>query len=60
LERGTLSREALGDPVVDFYAHTARLKIQSFNDAVSDWERSRYFERITMRVLPCRTRREEI
>jgi glutamine synthetase len=46
LERSVLARQALGDAVVDFYAHTARLEIQSFNDAVTDWERARYFERI--------------
>jgi glutamine synthetase len=46
LDHSALARRALGEPVVDFYTHTARLEIQSFNDAVTDWERSRYFERI--------------
>jgi glutamine synthetase len=41
-----LARSAFGDAVVDFYAHTARLEAQAFNDAVTDWERARYFERI--------------
>jgi glutamine synthetase len=45
-ERSAMARQALGDPVVDFYAHTARLEVQAFNDAVTDWERARYFERI--------------
>ena len=38
--------KAFGDAVVDFYVHTARLEAQAFNDAVTDWERVRYFERI--------------
>jgi glutamine synthetase len=46
LEGSKMSRRAFGDEVVDFYAHTARLEVQAFNDAVTDWERGRYFERI--------------
>jgi len=41
-----LARKSLGDAVVDFYVHTAQLEAQAFNDAVTDWERARYFERI--------------
>jgi glutamine synthetase len=41
-----LARVAFGDDVVDFYVRHARLEQQSFNDAVTDWERQRYFERI--------------
>lgn len=41
-----LARRAFGDPVVDFYGHTGRLEVQAFDDAVTDWERARYFERI--------------
>lgn len=41
-----VARSAFGDAVVDFYTHTARLEAQAFNDAVTDWERARYFERI--------------
>ncbi|MBI3853152.1 MAG: hypothetical protein HY298_23115 [Verrucomicrobia bacterium] len=41
-----LARAALGNDVVDFCVHTARLEAQAFNDAVTDWERIRYFERI--------------
>jgi glutamine synthetase len=37
---------ALGDHVIDFYVHTARLEVQAFNAEVTDWERARYFERI--------------
>lgn len=46
LDQSQLARRALGDAVVDFYVHTARLEIQAFNDAVTDWERHRYFERL--------------
>ena len=46
LDRSRVARAALGDEVVDFYVHTARLEAQAFNDAVTDWERIRYFERI--------------
>ena len=46
LEQSKLARRVFGEPVVQFYAHTARLEAQAFNDAVTDWERARYFERI--------------
>jgi glutamine synthetase len=46
LDASKLARKAFGEAVVDFYVHTARLEAQAFNDAVTDWERSRYFERI--------------
>lgn len=46
LDRSKLARRALGDDVVDFYAHTARLEVQAFGNVVTDWERQRYFERI--------------
>ncbi len=46
LEDSKLARAALGGAVVDFYVHTARLEVQAFDNAVTDWERSRYFERI--------------
>ena len=46
LEKSALAREAFGDSVTDFYVHTARCEIQAFNDAVTDWERIRYFEQI--------------
>jgi glutamine synthetase len=46
LSKSRLARKAFGDAVVDFYVHTARSEVQAFNDAVTDWERVRYFERI--------------
>ena len=39
-------RGALGDDVVDHYAHFYRSEQASFDAAVTDWERRRYFERI--------------
>ena len=44
--RSTLARTALGDPVVDFYTHHARLEVEAFGNAVTDWEKRRYFEQI--------------
>ncbi len=46
LEKSKLARTALGDDVVDFYVHTARLEVSAFDNTVTDWERARYFERI--------------
>jgi glutamine synthetase len=46
LHRSKLARSAFGDSVVEFYVHHARLEIEAFNNAVTDWEKSRYFERI--------------
>jgi glutamine synthetase len=41
-----LARSMFGDGVVDFYVHHARLEVDAFNNAVTDWEKKRYFERI--------------
>ena len=41
-----LARASFGDAVVDHYAHTARLEARAYADAVTDWERTRYFEQI--------------
>ncbi len=45
-EKSKLARTAFGDAVVNFYVHHARLEIDAFNNAVTDWEKIRYFERI--------------
>jgi glutamine synthetase len=45
-DRSKLARGALGDDVVDFYVHAARLEVKAFANSVTDWERQRYFERI--------------
>jgi len=45
-EKSKLARAAFGEDVAGFYVHHARIEQQSFNDAVTDWEKQRYFERI--------------
>ncbi len=44
--QSALARAAFGPEVVEFQVHHARLEQQSFSDAVTDWEKQRYFERI--------------
>jgi len=46
VRKSKCARDAFGDGVVDFYAHTAQLEADAFQNAVTDWERARYFERI--------------
>jgi glutamine synthetase len=46
LANSQLARQALGDSVVEFYVLTAQHEAQSHRQAVTDWERQRYFERI--------------
>ena len=46
LDRSELARKTMGDEVIDFYVHTARLEVGAFDNVVTDWERVRYFERI--------------
>jgi glutamine synthetase len=40
------AREAFGEDVVEHYGHFYRTEQASYNSAVTDWERKRYFERI--------------
>ena len=40
------ARAAFGGEVVEFYTHHAQLEQRAFNEAVTDWEKLRYFERI--------------
>jgi len=42
----TLAREAFGDDVVDHYVNAARIEVEAFDAAVTDWERHRGFERL--------------
>lgn len=44
--RGELARAAFGDDVVEHYTHFFRTEQAGFDQAVTDWERMRYFERI--------------
>src|SRR5574341_579850 len=46
LERSKVARGAFGERVVEHYLHAARLEQQAFDQAVTDWELARYFERI--------------
>src|SRR6476659_10584788 len=46
LEGGTTARGAVGDQVVDHYLNYARTEQGIFDRFVTDWERTRYFERI--------------
>jgi glutamine synthetase len=46
LDRSDLARAAFGSDVVEFYVHHARLETEAFDNAVTDWEKARYFERI--------------
>jgi glutamine synthetase len=41
-----IARAALGDAVVDHYVNMATVEIETFDAAVTDWERYRCFERL--------------
>jgi glutamine synthetase len=43
---GDVAKAALGDDVVEHYAHFFDVEVEAFNQSVTDWERHRYFERI--------------
>ena len=46
LEVSEFARTAFGADVIDYYVHTARSECKAFREAVTDWERRRYFEQI--------------
>jgi glutamine synthetase len=46
LARSRFARAAFSDAVVDYFVHHARLEVQAFGNAVTDWEKTRYFEQI--------------
>ena len=46
LAESALAREAFGDEVVDHYLNYARVELDAFDAAVTDWERVRGFERL--------------
>jgi glutamine synthetase len=46
LERSKVARAALGERVIEHYLHAARLEQHTFDQAVTDWELIRNFERI--------------
>ncbi|GAA1660269.1 glutamine synthetase family protein [Kribbella alba] len=41
-----IAREAFGDEVVDHYTNAARVELDAYDAAVTDWERIRGFERL--------------
>ncbi len=41
-----IARNAFGDDVVDHYLNQARIEVEAFEAAVTDWERMRGFERL--------------
>ena len=41
-----LTRKVFGDEVVEHYVNAARVELDAFDAAVTDWERSRGFERL--------------
>jgi glutamine synthetase len=45
LEGGSMAREAFGDDVVEHYLHHARTEQRLYDEAVTDYERRRMFER---------------
>lgn len=45
-ESSSIARAALGDDVVDHYVRAARVELEAFDAAVTDWERVRGFERL--------------
>ncbi len=42
----TIARAAFGDAVVEHYLNNARIELEAFDAAVTDWERVRGFERL--------------
>ena len=45
-EKSGLARDAFGDEVVDHYTNMARIELEAFDAAVTDWESFRGFERL--------------
>ncbi|MFZ1063090.1 MAG: glutamine synthetase family protein [Acidimicrobiales bacterium] len=45
-DQSAVARDAFGDEVVDHYVRAARVEVDAFGAAVTDWERYRGFERL--------------
>ena len=45
-DQSALARHAFVEDGVHCYVHHARPELEAFNNAVTDWEKIRYFERI--------------
>ena len=46
LQEGKAALNAFGRPVIDHYSNAARVELEAFDSAVTDWERVRGFERL--------------
>ena len=46
LEASEMAVQAFGEEVVQHYVHAARVEVEAFDAAVTDWERVRGFERL--------------
>jgi glutamine synthetase len=46
LAESKLARAAFGDDVIEHYLNNARVELAAYDAAVTDWERSRGFERL--------------
>ncbi|HUC35549.1 MAG TPA: glutamine synthetase family protein [Acidimicrobiales bacterium] len=45
-EKSSTARHAFGDEVVEHYCNMARVELEAYDSAVTDWERFRGFERL--------------
>jgi glutamine synthetase len=45
-EQSSMAKRVLGEEVVEHYLHFYRTEQDAYDKAVTDWERTRYFERI--------------
>ena len=45
-EQTSTARAAFGDDVVEHYLNQARIEVEAYDAAVTDWERVRGFERL--------------
>jgi glutamine synthetase len=46
LAESKVALHAFGQPVIDHYLNAARVELDAYNSAVTDWERIRGFERL--------------
>ena len=46
LDESAIARAAFGDDMVDHYLNQARIEVEAYDAAVTDWERVRGFERL--------------
>lgn len=45
-EKSDFAKKVFGESVVNHYVHHFKKEMEAYNEAVTDWERRRYFERI--------------